>query len=85
VVDNLVKVVEFLTKGGSGGGSSGGGSGGLVLSAGGTDVAAELLPYIPAVAQEVLPELGRQLVSRISARLVREVFVGPAAVAPARR
>jgi hypothetical protein len=74
VVENLVKVVEFLTKGGSSGGG-----GGLVLSAGGADVAAELLPYVPAVAREVLPELGRQLVSRISARLVREVFVGPAA------
>jgi len=68
-----VKIVEFLTKGGSGGGNP------FASSAAGADVAAELLPYLPAVAQEVLPELGRQLVSRISARFVREVFVPSAA------
>lgn len=79
VVENLAKIVDFLTKGGSGGGAAGGLGNPLAITAAGADVAAELLPYLPAVAQEVLPELGRQLVSRISARFVREVFVGAAA------
>jgi hypothetical protein len=38
-------------------------------------VLAELLPVLPSVAGEVLPELSRMLVSRISARLVRELYV----------
>lgn len=78
MVENLAKIVDFLTKGGSGGAAGSLGNP-LAITAAGADVAAELLPYLPAVAQEVLPKLGRQLVSRISARFVREVFVGVAA------
>ncbi|KIY93586.1 aarF domain-containing kinase [Monoraphidium neglectum] len=86
VVENLVKIVNFLTKGGDGsnGSSSNGSSGagaGRPFGAGGGEVVAELLPYLPAVAREVLPQLGTQLVGRISARFVRELFVP----APARR
>jgi aarF domain-containing kinase len=91
VVENMVKIVEFLTKGGS---ISAGKDGSFIenmnvnpaaITAAGVDVATELLPYLPAVAREVLPELGRQLVSRISARFVREVFVPAGAGAAARR
>lgn len=95
VVENLVKIVDFLTKGGSTtpdqpassgpNGTNGaplqlaglGGLGGLSSASG--DVLVELLPYMPAVAQEILPELGNKLAGRITARFVREVFVPKAA------
>jgi aarF domain-containing kinase len=37
-------------------------------------LARELLPLMPTVAQEVVPELVRRLVSRAGARLVREIY-----------
>lgn len=79
MVENLVKIVNFLAKGGdaAAGGANGGAFGGGAF--GGGEVAAELLPYVPAVAREVLPQLAAQLVSRVSARAIREVFVGPRA------
>lgn len=77
VVENLAKLVEFLGKGGAAGAAGGGTSSGGAAARARADVAAELLPYLPAVAQEVLPELGGQLLSRISARFVREVFIAP--------
>ncbi|GBF99091.1 hypothetical protein Rsub_11900 [Raphidocelis subcapitata] len=89
VVENLAKIVDFLAKGGAGGaanaanGNGGGAAGALSGAAAGADLAAELLPYLPAVAREVLPELARQLLGRISARLVRELFVTAPAAAPA--
>jgi hypothetical protein len=62
VVDNVVKVVNFLTKGS--------------LSGAGPDPALvwELLPVLPTVAREVLPQVSSMLVSRISARAVRELY-----------
>lgn len=65
VVANVAKVVNFLAGG--------------RLSAGtlffDPVTVRELLPYLPGVATEVLPELTRKLVSRITARTLREVFV----------
>lgn len=62
VVDNVVKIVNFLTKGN--------------LSGSGPDpsLVFELLPVLPTVAQEVLPQVTAQLISRISARAVRELY-----------
>jgi hypothetical protein len=62
VVDNVVKIVNFLTKGS--------------LSGSGPDpsLVFELLPVLPTVAREVLPQVTSQLVSRISARAVRELY-----------
>lgn len=70
VVENLAKLVDFLGKGGAAGSSAD-------AARARAGVAVELLPYLPTVAQEVLPELGGQLLSRISARVVREVFISP--------
>ena len=36
---------------------------------------AELAPLLPEVATSVVPELSRRLASRITARLLRELFV----------
>ena len=60
------QIVNFLT----------GGNGSRLL-AGGLDPrgAAELLPYLPSVALEVVPELSARLASRVSARLLRELFL----------
>eukprot|EP00775_Hariotina_reticulata_P008944 gene8944-9121_t len=62
VVENVVKVVNFLTKGS--------------LNGAGPDPALvwELLPVLPTVAREVLPQVSSMLVSRISARAVRELY-----------
>lgn len=62
VVENVVKIVNFLTKGS--------------LSGSGPDPALvlELLPVLPTVAREVLPQVTAQLISRISARAVRELY-----------
>ncbi len=35
----------------------------------------ELAPLLPGVATQVLPELSRRLAGRITARLIRELFV----------
>jgi hypothetical protein len=37
-------------------------------------VMAELLPVLPTVATEVMPQLTSALISRISARVVRELY-----------
>jgi aarF domain-containing kinase len=66
VVSNVAKVVNFL-------------AGGRLSSTGffsfDPATAAELLPYLPGVATEVLPELTRKLFGRITARVLRDVFV----------
>ncbi|KAF6256357.1 ABC1 family-domain-containing protein [Scenedesmus sp. NREL 46B-D3] len=62
VVDNVVKIVNFLTKGSLSGPRP---DASLVL---------ELLPVLPTVAREVLPQVTSQLISRISARAVRELY-----------
>jgi hypothetical protein len=62
VVDNVVKIVNFLTKGSLSG------------SAPDASLVLELLPVLPTVAREVLPQVTSQLFSRISARALRELY-----------
>ena len=76
VVENVVKIVNFLTKGSSstGGPGSNGSSRGSALMLNSPAVVAELLPVLPTVATEVMPQLTSALISRISARVVRELY-----------
>lgn len=62
VVENVVKIVNFLTKGSING------------SGPDTALVLELLPVLPTVAREVLPQVTTMLISRISARAVRELY-----------
>ena len=71
VVENVAKIVNFLT-GGSAARALGGGGGGAADSA---RVLQELAPLLPEVATQVVPELSRRLAGRITARLIREIFV----------
>ena len=66
VVDNVAKIANFLA----------GGSAARALS-GSLDARAlqELAPLLPGVASQVVPELSRRLAGRITARLIRELFV----------
>ena len=64
VVQNLAKIVNFLS----------GGNAVYALSGFVNPSARELLPYVPNVAMEVLPEFSRRLFSRITARVLRDVF-----------
>lgn len=52
-----------------------GGASSFAAGASDPGVLAELLPVLPTVASEMLPELSRRLLSRVSARLVRELYV----------
>ena len=65
VVQNLAKVVNFLS----------GGNAVYAFSGFINPAARDLLPYVPGLASEVLPEFSRRLFSRISARILRDVFV----------
>lgn len=69
VVDNVAKIANFLA-----GGSA---ARALGLAGGVPDAraAAELAPLLPEVATQVVPELSRRLAGRITARLIRELFV----------
>jgi aarF domain-containing kinase len=66
VVANVAKVVNFL---------SGGGAARALSAPLNPATARELLPFLPGVATEILPELTRKLFSRLAARTVRELFV----------
>lgn len=66
VVANVAKVVNFLA----------GGNAVMALSGVMSPGARDLLPYLPGVATEILPEFSRKLFSRIAARILRDVFVG---------
>ena len=67
-VANVQKIVDFLT-------------GGTGLAAGNPaapfdpQAVAELGPLLPSIALEIVPELNRRLVSRIGARLIKDVMV----------
>jgi aarF domain-containing kinase len=65
VVQNLAKIVNFLS----------GGNAVYAFSGFINPAARDLLPYMPELASEVLPEFSRRLFSRISARILRDVFV----------
>jgi len=66
LVDNVVKLVDFLSRGTH-----------TRTSSGPLDPAmvADVLPLMPALATEVLPELTQRLASRVAARLVRELYM----------
>ena len=68
IVDNVAKLTAFLTGSSANGISNGSAS---------PDVARELLPFLPNVATELAPDVGRRLLNRLSARIVRELFVSP--------
>jgi aarF domain-containing kinase len=61
VVENVAKIVNFL-------------AGGSISKAINPGALRELLPYLPGLATEIIPELSRRLVSRIAARAVREAL-----------
>ena len=42
-------------------------------------VVQDLLPVFPEVARELLPELSARLTNRVTARLIREIYVPQAA------
>ena len=69
VIGNVTKLINFLTAGNA---SS--------FASGSLDpqVARELLPFMGPIVQEMLPRLSRDLFNRISARTLRELYVGPA-------
>eukprot|EP00891_Asterochloris_glomerata_P005985 jgi/Astpho2/5985/e_gw1.00084.8.1_t len=69
VIGNVTKLVNFLTAGNA---SS--------FASGSLDpqVARELLPFMGPIVQEMLPRLSRDLFGRMSARTLRELYVGPA-------
>lgn len=35
----------------------------------------EMLPLLPTVAQELLPEVSRRLATRVGARVIRELYI----------
>lgn len=72
VVENMVTIFDWLL---------GGSAGMRLLSRPDPSLLADLLPYLPDVATEILPDLAKRLSSRIVARAMRELYV-PAAIAP---
>jgi aarF domain-containing kinase len=73
VVDNVAKLVAFLAGGSPAGvgGEEGAGASRMRDPA----VLRDLLPVLPTVAGELVPEVTQRLVSRITARFVRELYV----------
>lgn len=73
VVDNLSKLIAFFTQGQRAAsflrteGSDGSGAAVAVVS--------ELMPVLPSVATEVVPQLMARLTSRVVARIVRDVYM----------
>eukprot|EP01023_Acetabularia_acetabulum_P028063 TRINITY_DN26537_c0_g1_i1.p1 TRINITY_DN26537_c0_g1~~TRINITY_DN26537_c0_g1_i1.p1 ORF type:complete len:789 (-),score=150.48 TRINITY_DN26537_c0_g1_i1:420-2786(-) len=65
VVENVTKLILFLV------------GGDVRALAGNVDArfAQDLIPVVPSVVNEVLPELSRRLFSRISARFIRDLYV----------
>lgn len=72
VITNLDKLLSFLL------GRDVDGKSSTVDPLSTAAMAQELLPIMPGVAAELLPELTQRLVSRISARLVRDILVSEA-------
>lgn len=67
-MENVAKLVNFLAGGSMA--AVGGDAGRLSPTA-----LRDVLPFLPAVATEMVPEVSRKLLSRITARLLREVFM----------
>lgn len=72
VVENVSKIVNFLSRG-QGVGALLGPRG--MGSAEGAAVVSELMPVLPSVATEIVPQILQRLASRVAARTVREIFV----------
>lgn len=77
VVSNMATIFGFLS-GGRGGGAAAGSGGFAGLPSFDPRLAADMLPYLPAVATEVLPDLAQRLTSRVVARTMRELYGKPA-------
>lgn len=75
VVGNVAKIVSFLTRGQSLQAMMMPGAMSAAQVAQQRAFVADLLPVLPTVATEVLPELAQKLASRIGARLVRELYM----------
>eukprot|EP00877_Chromochloris_zofingiensis_P007733 jgi/Chrzof1/3212/Cz12g16050.t1_COQ8 len=76
VVDNVAKIVSFLTRGTSSTIDNSSSNSRMSSSLrDGSALLSQLLPVLPQVAYQVLPQLSRALISRISARIVRELYV----------
>lgn len=78
-VANVTKLLNFLTGGEmtailQAGGGPGRGSPGARRQAQ-LLVLQELLPFLPSVATEMVPQLTERLVSRILARTLRELYI----------
>jgi aarF domain-containing kinase len=74
VVANMTKIVDFLTRGQNLGDAASNGVPTREQIAAQQAFLSELLPVLPTVATEVVPQLAQRLASRIGARLVRELF-----------
>ena len=75
VVGNVAKIVSFLTRGQSIQAMMLPGAMTPAQAAQQRALVADLLPVLPTVATEVLPDLVQKLASRIGARLVRELYM----------
>eukprot|EP00955_Chlamydomonas_euryale_P010592 114097-Chlamydomonas_euryale.AAC.2 len=76
VVDNMTKIINFLTRGQSVADVAATGPVTPQQLARQQQLVSDLMPLLPSVASEVLPQLVQRFVSRIGARLVRDVY-GP--------
>lgn len=75
VVGNVSKIVNFLTRGQSMQSLLFSGASSSAQRAQQRLLVADLLPVLPTVATEILPELAQKLVSRVGARFVRELYI----------
>ncbi len=75
VVENVTKIINFLTRGQGLQSMFNPGTASAAQQAQQRAFAAELLPVLPMVATEILPALAQKLISRIGARLVRELYM----------
>lgn len=73
VLANLAVISNFLAGGRAGEQAAAAPMRELAASA--PRLAQDLLPFLPAVATEVLPQLTQRLASRIAARALRELYI----------
>ena len=75
IVENMAKIFNFLTRGQDLASLATPGSQMAAQQLQQRAFMAERLPVLPTVATEILPQLVQRLVSRIGARLVRELYI----------
>ncbi|GMP55687.1 hypothetical protein CsSME_00020436 [Camellia sinensis var. sinensis] len=68
ILNNVQKIIEFLTAGSSASRSSN-------QTVNVTQVVQELLPVLPGISAKVLPEVITRLSSRVMARIIRDTFI----------